>query len=1070
MYSKLDEEHYVENPFLAQLQRLGWKIYRQNKADPEDTKELTGFKTGEEPAYGAQITFRDSFREVILEDELKRAIKNINTWIEEDQINEVVRRITTPTANSMLEANREIHDLLLENTSVSENRDTGDKSPTVRFIDFETPENNTFIAISQFRVNIPGTEKHIVPDIVLFVNGLPLIVIECKSPTITDPITEAITQLMRYSNRRGVKEGNEKLFWFNLFTIATSNQVAKHGSITSESEDFVEWKDPYPYSLSDISPDRNITSQQILIQGMQTKENLLELLHTFTLFKEGSKGNVIKIVARYQQFRAVKKIVKGIKEGKTAEERGGIVWHTQGSGKSLTMMFTVRAMYHDPELSKYKVLFVTDRKDLEKQLRDTSKGVGYTVNLARTINKLQSLLRTDTPDLVMGMIHKFQERELNIAFPLLNESPKILIMIDEAHRTQYKFMGANLKNALPNAVRIAFTGTPIEKTEKTFGYYIDKYGIRQSVEDGVTVEIIYEGRTHSAEISDEEAANKRFEDVFSALDSEQKVTIMGRYTWRAYLEDENVIRDKAKDMIDHYVMHVFPNGFKAQVVAVSRLAAIRYKKALEVALAEKIKQLKNDNQNNIDIVQLGKLNVGVVISGTPNDTSEYHPYTDSNIHDTIISSFKLPFDKTAESGIKGDVGILVVQSMLITGFDAKIEQVMYLDNVLKEHTLLQAIARVNRVYKNKSCGFVVDYVGVLKHLKQALSIYANDDIEEITQVIVDKSKSIDELTFIHNLISDFFKAYGIDNWREDIEACVDLLVDEETRNEFIALVRRFNRVMDKVLPDPEALKYVTDLKIITFIKQSARNRYRDDKLSIKDASRKIREIVEQYLISNGVNPKIDPFPLFSDKFLTGVKRKQSGRARAEELKYAIIEHIEKHYDTDPEFYERFSDILNQILEQYKENWDILALEYAKIIEELKKGREEEETFGFNPKKEMPFFGLLKNEIYGKTPIEKLENKDIYSLVSLTKDAIEIIKRETKLVDFWENYTKQKRLRSFLISRLLASVSSVSKEAPLPSPIKEKSGPYQTSYDKGLVNKRNEIAQKLMELAYHVYRR
>ena len=1067
MYNLLDEEHYVENPFLAQLQRVGWKIYRQKKADPEDTKELTKFTSGSEQVYGAQTKLRDSFREVILEDELKRAIKKINPWIEEDQINEVVRRITTPTANSMLEANREIHDLLLENTSVSENRQTGEKSPTVRSIDFETPKNNFFIAISQFKVNIPGTEKHIVPDIVLFVNGLPLIVIECKSPAITDPITEAITQLMRYSNRRGVKEGNEKLFWFNLFTIATSNQVAKHGSITSEYEHFVEWKDPYPYSLSDISPDRNITSQQVLIQGMLTKEIFLDILHTFTVFKEGSKGNIIKIVARYQQFRAVKKIVKRIEEGKSPEERGGIVWHTQGSGKSLTMMFTVRAMYHDPELSKFKVVFVTDRKDLEKQLRDTSKGVGFTVNLAGNISKLQSLLRTDTPDLVMGMIHKFQERELKRELPLLNESPNILIMIDEAHRTQYKFLGANLKKALPNAIRIAFTGTPIEKTEKTFGYYIDKYSIRQSVEDGVTVEIVYEGRTHSAEISDEEAANKRFEDVFSAVDSEQKVKIMGRYTWRAYLEDENVIRDKAKDMIDHYVRHVFPNGFKAQVVAVSRLAAIRYKKALEEALTEKIEELKSDKRdNNVDIERLENLNVGVVISGAPNDTSEYQPYTDPNMHDTIIRSFKLPFDKTGEREIKGDVGILVVQSMLITGFDAEIEQVMYLDNVLKEHTLLQAIARVNRVYKNKSCGFVVDYVGVLKRLKEALSIYANDDIEEITQVIVDKSKSIDELKFIHNLISDFFKEYDIgDNWREDIEDCVDLLVNEETRNEFIALVRRFNSVMDKVLPDPEALKYATDLKIINFIKQSARNRYRDDKLSITDASRKIREIVEQYLISKGVNPKIDPFPLLSDKFLADVKRKKSGRARAEEVKYAIIEHIEKHYDTDPEFYERFSDKLKQILEQYKENWDILAIEYGKIIEEMKKGREEEETFGFNPKKEMPFFGLLKNEIYGKTPIEKLENKDIYFLVSLTKDATEIIKRETKLVDFWENYTKQKRLRSFIISRLLNSISSVSKQTSSHYLVKERSQPYLASF-----SKRNEIAQKLMELAYHVYRR
>ena len=1046
MYRKLDEEHYVENPFLAQLQRLGWKVYRQNKDNLEDVKEIVSFNSSFEPVYATKEKFRENFREVILENELKKSIKKINRWIEKDQINEVTRRITMPAASSLLEVNREVNDLLLENTSVFENRQTGEKSPTVRFIDFQNQENNSFVAISQFKVNIPGTEKHIIPDLVLFINGLPAVVVECKSPAIADPINEAITQLMRYSNRRGIKEGNEKLFWYNLFMIATSNQVAKYGTITAEYEHFVEWKDPYPYTLSDISPERNVTSQQVFIQGMLAKKNLLDILHTFTLFKEDSKGSVIKIVARYQQFRATKKIVKRIKEGKTPEERGGIVWHTQGSGKSLTMMFTVRAMYHDSELSKFKVVFVTDRKDLEKQLRDTSKGVGFTVNPAKDINELQSLLKTDTPDLVMGMIHKFQERELKKEFPLLNESPNILIMIDEAHRTQYKLLGANLKKSLPNAVRIAFSGTPVEKTEETFGYYIDKYSIRQSVEDEVTVEIVYEGRTHSAEISNEKAANKRFEDVFSMVDSDQKAKIMGRYTWRSYLEDEDVIKDKARDMIEHYVTHVFPNGFKAQVVTVSRLAAIRYKKALEHSLVEKIEELKKHDQNKIDIEQLEKLKVAVVISGTPNDPPEYHPYTDANKHDELITSFKLPFEKMSE-GIKGDVGILVVQSMLITGFDAPVEQVMYLDNVIKEHNLLQAIARVNRVYKNKSCGFVVDYVGVLKHLKEALAIYANEDIEEITQVITNKSKSIDELRFIHSFINDFFKKYNIDNWRENVDECIDLLVDEETRNEFIMLVRKFNQAMDKVLPDPEALKYIADIKILNFIKQSARNRYRDDKLSIKDASRKIREIVEKYLISKGVDPKIAPFPIFSDKFIEDVKRKKSNKARAEELRHAIVEHIEKNYEEDPEFYERFSDKLKQVLEEYKENWDILAKELENIRDEMKKGRETEETFGFDPRKEMPFFGLLKREIYGKVAIEKLENENIDFLVNLTKDVIEIVKKDVQSVDFWENYTKQKILKSYIISHILLPKSNQNKR---------------------IFHKRNEIAQKLMELAYYVY--
>ena len=1051
MSFKLDEEHYVENTFLAHLKKLGWKIYRQNKDNSEDIKEIIEFNNLMEPTYGNSVKFRESFREVILEKELRESIKRINPWIEDDQINEVIRRITTPQANSLLEANREIHDLLLENTSVSENRQTGEKSPTVKFIDFRNPENNSFIAISQFKVNIPGTEKHIIPDIVLFVNGLPLIVVECKSPASSDPINEAIIQLIRYSNRRGEKEGNEKLFWYNLLMIATSKQVAKYGTITSEYENFNEWKDPYPYSLSDINPDKSIiTSQDVLVQGILSKNNLLDILHIFTLFVEDPKSGIKKVAPRYQQFRTVKKIIKRIKEGKTPEEKGGIVWHTQGSGKSLTMMQTVRAFNHDPELRNFKIIFVTDREKLEKQLKDTSKSVGFTIHHAYNIEKLKELLKTDTPDLIMAMIHKFQERDLNTDFPLINPSNNILVMIDEAHRTQYKLLGANLRKALPNSIKIAFTGTPIEKTEKTFGEYIDKYGIMQSVEDGVTVEIVYEGRTHSAELSDEEAANAKFEDVFHLIDAEEKQKIMGRYTWRAYLEAEEVIKDKAKDMVEHYVTHVFPNKFKAQVVAVSRLAAIRYKKAIEDALKEKIKNLENNNPNNIDIDTLKKLKVAVVISPSPNDDPSIYKreYTDEIEQDRNIKSFQMPFDKVDESGISGNVGFIVVNEMLITGFDAPLEQVMYLDNVIKEHNLLQAIARVNRVYKNKSCGFVVDYVGVLRNLKESLAIYADEDIEEISQVVVNKAKSKDELKYTYSQLNEFFKKYGIDNWRENIEECIDLLVDEETRNEFINYVRRFNRAMDKVLPDPEALKYVTDLKIINFIKESARNRYRDDKLSIKDASNKIREIVEEYLISNGVNPKIAPLPLFSDDFISKVKKEKSPKARAEELKYAIIEHIEKHFEEDPEFYERFSDKLKKVLEEYKENWELLTQELEKIRYNIKIGREAEKTFSFDPKTEMPFFGLLKQIIFGKeTPTENLGEENINLLVNLTEDIIEIIKKEIESVDFWENYTKQKRLKSYIISQILIPKS---KEKHL------------------FFEKRNEIAQRLLELAYHIY--
>ena len=1041
----LDEEHQVENSFLAQLKRLGWEIYRQSKEDPEDTKEITGFNKDLEPIYGTTKKFRTTFREVILEDVLRQSIKRINPWIEEDQIDYVVRRLKDPQANSLFEANREIHELLLENIPVSENRKTREKSPSVYIIDFKNPENNSFIAISQFKVNIPGTEKHIVPDIVLFVNGLPLVVVECKSPSRADPIGEAIEQIFRYSNRRGEKEGNEKLFWYNLFSVATARYTAKYGTITSDYEHFVEWKDPYPYSLSDIDPTATtITSQQILVQGMLNKNTLIELLHTFTIFKDN-----IKVVPRYQQYRAVKKIIERIKNGKTPEEKGGIVWHTQGSGKSLTMMYVVRAMFHDEELRKYKVVFITDRKDLERQLKGVSKGVGFTVHVARSVEHLKELLKTNTPDLVMGLVHKFQERELKAPFPVLNTSPNILVMIDEAHRSQYKFLGANLRHALPNAVKLAFTGTPIEKTEKTFGDYIDKYSIRQAVEDGVTVEIVYEGRVHGAEISDEESANRKFEDVFKDFSADERRLTLGR-TLKLYLEAKQVIRDKAKDMIEHYITHVFPNGLKAQVVAVSRLAAIRYKHALELALKEKIKELE-EKGTNLDLETLKRLKVAVVISASPNDDPNIYKkeYTDENEHKKNIASFNLPFGVATQDGLTGDVGILVVNNMLITGFDAPIEQVMYLDNILKGHNLLQAIARVNRVYnKNKSCGFVVDYVGVLKHLEKALAIYADEDIQEITQVVKNKSKSLDDLKSSHRSIEEFFKKHGISNWRQDIDECVDLLVDEKTRDEFISLFRRFSRALDAVLPDPRALKYVSDLKILGYIKESARNRYRDDKLSLRDASKKIREIVEEHLLSQGIDPKVPPTPLFDDAFLEKLKAKPL-KAKAQELEYAILEHIEKHYEEDPEFYERFSDRLKRVLEEYRENWEEIFKELEKLREDMKKGREAENTFGLDPKREMPFFGVLKMSLFGKEPIENLREEDIGLLLDLTRDVLSILGREIRTEDFWDNYNRQRRVRSYIITQVL-----------LPRGVQRKL----------LKEKRNEIAQRIMELAYHIFGR
>jgi type I restriction enzyme R subunit len=476
-------------------------------------------------------TYRESFTEVVMLPVLREQLKVINPWLEDDQVEEAVERLTASfPSTGLIQNNRHAFNLLLENTSVSENRKTGEKSPTVRFIDFKHRDNERFTAVCQFKVRILGTENHIIPDIVLFMNGLPIVVVECKSPKVKEPIPEAIDQLLRYSEQCGAKgEGSALLFYYNQFIITTCRQEAKFGTITTHNEKhFYRWADPFPRSVNDLEHGSSSPNdQQRLVAGMLDRDNLLDFIRTFTLFSTNDKGEIIKVVGRYQQFRAVKLAVKRLLEGRTPRERSGIIWHTQGSGKSLTMMFMVREMYRHPSLSKWKVVFVTDRTQLEDQLSETSQNIGFSVNVADSIMALKELLATDSSDLVMAMIHKFREVNLKEAFPELNASQDILVMTDEAHRSQYSMLGANLDKGIPNSARIAYTGTPIDKTERVFGDYIDKYTMRQSIQDGVTLEIVYEGRTHNAEVSDTAGMDTAFQDVFSDYNLQQRMEILG---------------------------------------------------------------------------------------------------------------------------------------------------------------------------------------------------------------------------------------------------------------------------------------------------------------------------------------------------------------------------------------------------------------------------------------------------------------------------------------------------------------------------------------------------------------
>lgn len=1035
---KLDEYSHVEKPFLEQLAGLGWDVLElQMQQQPEQS-------------------FRTSFSEVVLKPKLQEALVKINPFLTAPQVDELERKITTFQKNSLLENNQQVLHYLLENTTVSKNELTGELSPTVRFIDFDNLENNNFVAISQFKVSVTGTDHHIIPDMVLFINGLPVVVVEAKSSKVKEPIQEAIDQLMRYSEQRGdTGEGNKELFYYNQILVTTCRTEAKFGTITTRIEKhFYRWTDPYPKTLNDLAHGQSSPNdQQRLVAGMLDRRNLLDIIRVFTVFATNDKGQKIKIVGRYQQFRAVKIATQRLIEGKNPMERGGIIWHTQGSGKSLTMMFMVREMKLRPELMSWKIIFVTDRTQLEEQLSETGQSIGFNIKSANFINpknppngqSLKELLRNDNSDLVMAMIHKFQENGdltgLEI-FPELNSSQNILVMTDEAHRSQYSLLAANLDRAMPNATSIGFTGTPTAKTEKKYKDYIDKYTMRQAIDDGVTLEIVYEGFTHNAEVEDKKGMDDKFADVFSDYQLTERLQILGFGSRDAYLDSMSTIMDKAKSMVNHYVEHIFSGGFKAQIVANSRIAAVRYKAAIDAALKAKIAELEIDNPMLVKLDVLRTLETAVVISGSHNDELEIKAYTNGDYHKKSIKRFKLPFGKTDEEdkSLNGNVGIVIVNNMLLTGFDAPIEQVMYLDRVIVAHNLLQTIARVNRVGpEGKDKGFVVDYVGVGHHLKRALDVYAEKELQEIVDCISDDDAELNDLIKAHQDIWNFLKVYGLEDL-SDSDAFFDVFYDEDIRFEYIKLYNTLTSCFNTVLPRKEALEFFNDWKAFTEINALANKHFRDGRFSMKGIPPKLRAIADEYLISKGIEQQVAPISIIADDFFNKVvATKKREKTKAAEVEHAIRHFIDLNIDEDPELFASFAQALEEILKNFKGNWKLIYEELEKLREKIR-NREKEETYGLDRKKQMPFFRIFKAELFDN---RDLTEDEIARNVNLTQHIFNLVATEIKLTGFWDSTPAQLKLKAELQKMLL---SPEFKDLP------------------NIIIKRNEIISRIMELA------
>ena len=980
----------VEQPFIEHLKQLGWDYLEGDTGVP-------------------YLTERESFREVLLVGRLREALSRINLdeagnpWLDSARITQAVSQLQRPGKPKLMAANREITRLLIKGTQLQ--GPDGGKAVPVHYIDYEHPERNDFLVVNQFRVDPPWAARnvdYVVPDLVLFVNGIPLVVVECKRSDLEDPLTDAITQLLRYSNcREGVREleGAERLFRYAQLMVATCGEEAKLGTVDASYQHYLAWKDVYPKPKTpEVSGDLGgLSGQQSLIAGALRPQNLLDIVRNFTLFTQ-SAGQLIKIVPRYQQFRAVHKAIGRLQReaperSSGIDKRSGIIWHTQGSGKSLVMVFLMRKMRTLPQLRRYKVVLMTDRVKLEHQLVETAALTGEPFERADSIPEFHRMLQQPGAGVVFGMIQKMQGPEgarrvrgddsrpsstpgersdpqaradapVPGAFPVLNDSKEILLLVDEAHRSHTSTLHARLMAALPNAAKIGFTGTPIleqdkKQTHQIFGSFIGTYKLDESREDGATVPILYERRTVQGLVRNGETLDALFEETFRDRTPDEIREIREQYaTPRQVRAAKEMVAATARDIIRHYVATVMLDGFKGQVVAVSRRAAVRYQKALVQAkerLVRELEQLALSGREEPDelvallphLDRIRGLKFATVISGAHNDPPSWRKWTRQSRQDAYVADFKKPFDPERDQGY---TALLVVVNMLLTGFDAPLEQALYIDRPMEGYQLLQAIARVNRTYPEKQVGLVVDYVGLAHHLDRALEIYTANGIQDALRPIEDL---VPLLRDRYQRVVSLFTARGLT--LQDTEACVDLLRQARLRARFTGALQQFLQTLNTVLPRPHALPYVEDAKLLGLIRTKASKRYRDQHLAIAGAEAKVRQLIDDYVMAQGVDPKVPPIDIMAAEFEDHVETMASPPAKAAEMEFAARHHIRRHWQEDPVYYQKLSERLEEILQAYAEHWEAPVEALQDFIRSYRDIREE---MGQEDRALRPFLRLL----------------------------------------------------------------------------------------------------------------
>jgi len=929
------EDHISQIPALQLLQKLGYTYL-----SPDEALQARGNKT----------------TNVILEDVLRKALKEINsekrisstktTYISDANIENGIRALKDlPMNEGYIAACEAAYNLITLGKAFEQSIDGDKKSFTLQYIDWKNIDNNVFHVTEEYSVMRSNSKEHYRPDLVLFVNGIPLSVIECKRPDMKEPLAQAISQHLRNQQEDGIRAlyvyaqvimsiaqqdaayatnaTPEKFWakWIEKFTTdseeqqyKTDLQILKNEPLEIEQKNKL-FSDRFKYvrNYFDDLEKENIlpTLQDEYLFGLCRPERLMDIIFNFVLFDNGEKK-----IARYQQFFAIKKSMQRISEIEGGRRKGGVIWHTQGSGKSLTMVMLAQAIALDKSIRNPKIILVTDRTDLDRQISDTFRKCGKTIQNASTGQRLVELLESKSDAVVTTIINKFVAAMKKISKPL--ESQDIFVLVDEGHRTQHGTFNIEMQKTLPNACFIAMTGTPLFKKDKNtaakFGGVIDAYTVDQAVKDKAVVPLLYEGRV-AKQVVNESPIDTFFGMVSEPLTEYQKADLKKKFSRADQLNGaEQKIYAIAWNISQHFRDNWQGTPFKAQLVCDKKVNAIRYKEFLD---------------------EIGIVTSDVLISSIDEREGEESAYEKSSEKENKFWKKMMDehgnsksYEKNIISRFKNqkDPEIIIVVDKLLTGFDEPKNTVLYLTRNLQSHKLLQAIARVNRIYPDKEFGYIIDYYGVIENLDDALQMYSSFedfDADDLEGTLVNISEEINKLPQKHSELWDIFKTIAN---KRDAEAYQILLKDEAIRVLFynklsafakglklsLSSIQFYNEVEEKTIN-----RYKEDLTMFLKLRLAVVERYSDE-IDFKQYAGQIQKLIDTHITTEKVETITELVNIFDkEKFQQEVENTTGKAAKADKIASRTSKHISEKMNEDPAFYKKFSLMLKETIADYE---------------------------------------------------------------------------------------------------------------------------------------------------------